>query len=222
MGNSNFDVELDEISRSVLRMFDLVRSAIPLATDALVNDDVATARAVIDSDRTVDMLYARIEDQIQRCFTLQAPLGAEMRYLLSMLRVVPEMERTGDLVGHIAARASRQVGSCMTPTLRHLVVEMGAVAEVLWLGAQVTYERRDPFLADRLRVRDDQLDDLHAVFLAELVQAGLSIPVSVELAFVARFYERIGDHAVNVANRIRYVSLGVGVLEHPGRKDSIR
>jgi phosphate transport system protein len=217
MGNSQFDAELAAIGDSVLNMFSLVRSGIPAATEALLTDNVAMAHAVVESDRTVDLLYARIEDQIQRCFALQAPLGAEMRYLLSMLRVVPELERTGDLVGHIAQRASRQLGASMTPTLRGLVGEMGTVAEALWNGTEEAYRRRDPFLADRLRTRDDQLDDLHSVFLAELVHAGLSIPASVEFAFVARFYERIGDHAVNVANRIRYVSLGVGVLEHDGR-----
>ncbi len=217
MGNANFDRELAVISDSVLEMFTLVRLGITSATESLLTDDVEMARRVVDSDDEVDLLYARIEDQIQTCFALQTPLGTEMRYLLSMLRVVPELERTGDLVSHVATRASRRLGSAMTPSLRSLFADMGSVSAALWAGAEEAYRRRDPFMADRLRNRDTQLDDLHSLLLAELVDADLSIPISIEVAFLARFYERIGDHAVNVANRIRYVSLGVGVREYPGR-----
>ena len=218
MGNANFDSELAIISDSVLEMFSLVRLGITAATEALLCDDLEVARRVIDSDDEVDLLYARIEQQIQTCFALQAPLGAEMRYLLSMLRVVPELERTGDLVSHVATRASRRLGSAMTPSIRGLFSDMGTVSSSLWSGAEEAYRRRDPFMADRLRNRDTQLDDLHSLLLAELVDAELSIPVSIEIAFLARFYERIGDHAVNVANRIRYVSLGVGVRESFGKQ----
>lgn len=217
MGNSNFDVELTEISDAVLEMFNLLSAALPAATNALLTDDVAMARDVLLSDKTVDLLYARIEEQIQRCFTLQAPLGSEMRYLLSMLRIVPEMERTGDLIGHIALRATRRLGRDLTPALRAIVTEMGQTAGVLWQGSEEAYRRSDPFLADRLRTYDDRLDELHSLFLSELGQASHPTTAVIELAFVARFYERIGDHAVNVANRIRYVSLGVGVHEYPGR-----
>ncbi len=220
VGNSNFEAELADISEAVLRMFELLRGAIPAATDALLTDNVVAARAVLDSDQTVDLLYARIEDQIQRCFALQAPLGAEMRYLLSMLRVVPEMERTGDLIGHIALRATRKLGQHLSAPLRSIVAEMGDTAALLWQGSEDAYRRRDPFLADRLRTLDGRLDDLYALFLAELVHLNCSTTATIELAFAARFYERIGDHAVNVANRIRYVSLGVGVLEYPGRVPS--
>jgi phosphate transport system protein len=220
MGNSNFDAELAVISDLVLEMFGLVRAALPAATEALLADDVVSARAVIESDGKVDLLYARIEDQIQHCFALQAPLGSEMRYLISMLRVVPELERTGDLIKHIAERASRRLGSSLNPAIREIFADMGRVAAKLWEGAEESYVRRDPFLADRLRGRDTQLDDLHSICMSELIDAELSMPVSIEVALLARFYERIGDHAVNVANRIRYVSLGVGVLDYPGRSSN--
>jgi phosphate transport system protein len=213
MANSRFESELANIDQKVLEMFALVRSAIPAATDALLADDRQIAAAIIDRDELVDELYSDIEDLVQHCFTVQAPIGHEMRYLLSMLRIVPELERSGDLVSHIARRASRGIGSAVTPRLRGLIEQAGSVAERMWINAEKVHRDRDTNLAERLRGDDSELDDLQAAMVAEAVDAELPVAVAIEVALIARFYERVGDHAVNVANRLRYVAVGKGVRE---------
>jgi phosphate transport system protein len=214
MGNSRFDQELASIDQKVLEMFGLVRGAIPAATDALLADDRQIAKAILDRDELINQLYTDIEDLIQHCFTVQAPVGHEMRYLLSMLRVVPELERSGDLVSHIARRASRGIGSAMTPRLRGLIEQAGSVAERLWVNAEEVHRSKDADLAQRLRDDDSELDELHASMIAEAIDAELPTLVAMEVALVARFYERLGDHAVNVANRMRYATIGAGARDH--------
>jgi phosphate transport system protein len=214
MGNSKFDQELASIDQKVIEMFALVRSGIPAATDALLADDRQIAKAIQDRDELINELYTDIEALIQHCFVVQTPIGHEMRYLLSMLRIVPELERSGDLVSHIARRASRQIGSAMSPRLRGLIEQAGSVAERLWITAEQVHRDNDADLAERLREDDDELDELHAAMIAEAIDAALPTAIAIEVALVARFYERLGDHAVNVANRLRYATIGVGARDH--------
>ncbi len=214
MGNSKFELELAGIDAKVIEMFALVRSAIPAATDALLAEDRQIARAIQDRDEMINELYTDIEAIIQHCFVVQTPIGHELRYLLSMLRIVPELERSGDLVSHIARRASRSIGSVITPRMRGLFEQAGVTAERLWVTAEKVHVDRDADLAVRLRDDDSELDELHAAIIAEAIDAELPTAVAIEVALVARFYERLGDHAVNVANRLRYATIGVGPNEH--------
>jgi phosphate transport system protein len=214
MGNSKFDQELERIDQKVLEMFALVRSAIPAATDALLADDRQIARAILERDELINQLYTDIEELIQHCFVTQAPIGHEMRYLLSMLRIVPEIERSGDLVSHIARRASRGIGSALPPRLRGLIEQAGAVAERLWIATEEVHRNRDADLAERLRSDDSELDELHSSIIGEAIEAELPTAIAMEVALIARFYERVGDHAVNIANRLRYASIGAGPLDH--------
>jgi phosphate transport system protein len=75
----------------------------------------------------------------------------------------------------------------------------------MWRDAANAYADHDASAADRLRVRDDELDDLHVQLSRELADSGTSIPVAIEMGLIARFYERLGDHAVNVARRVQQV-----------------
>jgi phosphate transport system protein len=214
MGNSKFELELAGIDAKVIEMFALVRSAIPAATDALLAEDRQIARAIQDRDALINNLYTDIEALIQHCFVVQTPIGHELRYLLSMLRIVPELERSGDLVSHIARRASRSIGSAITPRMRGLFEQAGVTTERLWVTAEQVHVARDADLAERLRDDDSELDELHAAIIAEAIDAELPTAVAIEVALVARFYERLGDHAVNIANRLRYATIGVGANEH--------
>jgi phosphate transport system protein len=78
----------------------------------------------------------------------------------------------------------------------------------MWRDAADAYAERDALAGDRLNEDDDELDELHVSLTAELVSGKLSVPVALEMALVARFYERLGDHAVNIAQRIRYMAEG--------------
>lgn len=164
------------------------------------------AAAVVARDKAIDELYFDIEDLVQTQFTLQAPAATDMRYLLSILRIVPEIERSGDLVEHIAKRAMRGVAEAMTPRARGLIERMGRVGVTLWEGAANTYEARKATGFDHLVSLDDEMDELHVALTAEIVESELPTPLAIEAALVARFYERLGDSTVNIAGRVRYVA----------------
>lgn len=113
------------------------------------------------------------------------------------------MERSGDLIEHIALRTPQRLAAGLTPRARGLLFEMGSLAAQLWrIAADIYVEPRSTRL-DELRRLDDLLDDLHVEFTAELANGRPSVPEAIELGLIARFHERLGDHAVNVARRIR-------------------
>ena len=205
---SAFHRELQKIDQQVRQLFALVSEGVAGATDALLAGDREAARDLVARDAMLDALYVDVEEIVQRQFALQAPLATDLRFLLSVLRIVPELERSGDLAEHIAQRAARGLTTELTPRLRGLIQQMGRVGVQLWQETARAYDERDATAADRLRDLDDELDDLHVSFIAELASGKVTVPVAIELALVGRFYERLGDHAVNIAARVRYLATG--------------
>jgi len=203
-----FRRELEEIEHKVIQLFALVSEGVAAATDAFLSGDRDAAKSLMESDKVIDSLYADIEELVQRQFALQSPMARDMRFLLSVLRIVPELERSGDLAEHIAARAVRGISSALTPRIRGLIEQMGKIDAAMWRMAADSYADRNPKAA-RLDELDDELDELHVSLTAELVSGQLTVPVALEMALVARFYERLGDHAVNIGDRIQYMVEGM-------------
>ena len=203
-----FHRDLEEIDQKVVQLFALVAEGVGKATDAFLANDREAAESMADADAVIDALYCEVEELVQRQFALQSPMARDMRFLLSVLRIVPELERSGDLAEHIAARATRGVSNALTPRIRGLIEQMGHIDTQMWREAADGYVDRDPNVAAHLNERDDELDELHSSLTAELVTGQLSVPIALEMALVARFYERLGDHAVNIGERIRYIAEG--------------
>lgn len=204
----HFHRDLDEIDARVTQLFALVGEGLAAATDAFLAGDRDTARSLMVKDGIIDALYRHVEELVQREFALQGPMATDLRFLLSVLRIVPELERSGDLVEHIALRAVQGLDPELTPRVRGLVTNMGRVGVEMWRRCADAYAERDPDAAAIIDGIDDQMDDLHVSLTAEISSGVLSVPVVIEMALVARFYERLGDHAVNIAKRIRYLALG--------------
>ena len=204
-----FHRELDDIDGKVGQLFALVGEGLQAATEAFLTSDREAARNLVDRDKeVVDSLYNDIEQLVQRQFFLQSPMAQDLRFLITVLRIVPELERSADLSEHIAQRAARGLSGELTPRIRGLVEQMGRAGASMWRDAADAYAERDPGIAVKLKEDDDELDELHVSITAELVSGKLSVPVALEMALVARFYERLGDHAVNIAQRIRYMAIG--------------
>jgi len=197
-----FHHNLAEIDGHVTQLFALVTDGLAAATDALLSGDREAGRIVVQKDMVVDELYQRVEELTLREVALQGPVAGDLRFLLSVLRIVPELERSGDLVEHIAARAARGLVEELTPRIRGLVDQLGRVGVEMWRMAADGYAERDGVAARRLELRDDEMDELHNSLIAEIASGSVSVPVAIEMGLVGRFYERLGDHAVNVARRL--------------------
>src|SRR4051812_16701348 len=196
-----------EIDAHVVQLLALVGEGLAAATDALLSGDSAVAEAMIEREGLIDSLYLDVERLVQQQLARQSPMATDLRFLLSVLRIVPELERSHDLAEHIARRATRLTGE-LTPRMRGIVGQMGAIGVEMWRVAADAWIERSFDAAERLETQDDVLDELLVSLTAELVSGSTPVPVVLEMALVGRFYERLGDHAVNVTKRIRYLARG--------------
>ena len=194
---------LEQIDRKVLQLFALVGEGMSGATDSLLSGNRQAAKALADRDQEVDNLYHDIEDLTLGQLTVGGITSAEeLRFLVTVIRMLPDLERNGDLAEHVARRAARGLGTELSARSRGLVERMGEVAIHIWRATTDAYAERLSSAAALVDALDDEMDDLHVSLTVEVVAGTMPLPVAVELAMVARFYERFGDHAVNLAKRV--------------------
>ena len=201
-----FERELEAIEANVIELFAMVAEDLPGATQALLSGNNEVIEVLAEREQAIDALYPEIEGMANREILLQAPVASDLRFLLSVLRIVPKLERSHDLVVQIAARANHILGEDLSPRCRGLVEQMGNLASSMWREAVDSWYQRDRSVAARLDERDDEMDVLYASLIAELADGRMSLPVTMEMTLVARFYERLGDHAVNIARRVVYLA----------------
>jgi phosphate transport system protein len=201
-----FERELEAIEAKVIELFAMVAEDLPGATHALLTGNNDVTKALAERERAIDALYPEIEGMANREILLQAPVASDLRFLLSVLRIVPELERSHDLVMQIAARANHILSGDLSPRCRGLVEQMGSLASSMWRQAVDSWYQRDRSAAAELAARDNEMDELYASLIAELAAGRMSLPVTMEMTLVARFYERLGDHAVNIARRVVYLA----------------
>ncbi|MHB8334716.1 MAG: phosphate signaling complex PhoU family protein [Acidimicrobiales bacterium] len=188
--------------QSVVRVFAMVGEAMAEATHSLLAGDRELAKQVVERDDEIDTLVNEIVASVESQLLESDGLSVEMRRtLLTLLRVLPEVERNGDLAEHIARRAARGLGTEMSPRSRGLIERMGEVASTIWREATDVVIDGKLEATGAIEDIDDELDELHVALTAELVSGSMALPVAVEVSLLARFYERFGDHCVNLARR---------------------
>ncbi len=192
----------EDLRPQLVQIFALVGEAIAGATHALLANDRELAKRVVEQDIVIDELVDRLVSTAEERLLESAALDVEgRRELLIVLRILPEIERNGDLAEHVARRAARGLGAEMSPRARGLVERMGEVASTIWREATDVIIDGKTEASGAIEDIDDELDDLHVSLTAELTSGSMSVPVAVEVALIARFYERFGDHCVNLARR---------------------
>ena len=198
-----FHQQLAEIDSTVIQLFAMVTDSLAAATDTFLSGDRENALAIAGRDALVDQLNREVQEVVERNLVLEAPVASDLRYLLSVLRIVPEVERSGDLAEHIAKAAARGLGTRIPPKVRGMVEQMGSVGVDMWRAAANAFVERDGGAYVRLDALDDVLDDLHDQLSAELMSGSVPVAEAVEMGLVARYYERLGDHAFHITERIR-------------------
>jgi phosphate transport system protein len=211
-----FERDLEAIEAKVIELFAMVAEDLPGATNALLSGNSEMIKSLTEREQAIDALYLEIEGMVNREILLQAPVASDLRFLLSVLRVVPELERSHDLVVEIATRANHILSDDLSPRCRGLVGQMGSLASGMWRQAADSWYQRDRSAAAKLDERDDEVDELYASLIAELASGRMTLPVTMEITLVARLYERLGDHAVNIARRVAYLA---GSNSLPGDAD---
>ena len=192
---------IDDVDGLVQSLFLMVADGLERVTKAFLDRDRDVARAIIARDTEFDTLQAEIEEVVED--HIAEGDAQSIPFLLSVLRIVPELERSGDLVEHIALRSAHGLVEELGDETRALVQDMGTMGALMWRQAAVAYTARDANAARHLRRLDDELDDLHVRLTTAITDEQLPTAAAIEMGLVARFYERLGDHAVNVVRRMR-------------------
>jgi phosphate transport system protein len=201
-----FHRQLDAIDVKVIELFAVVCEDLPGATEALLSGSNEVAGQLAERDRAIDVLYREIEQLASREILLQAPVASDLRFLLTVLRIAPELERSHDLECQIASRAGHLLAAELSPRCRGLIERMGELACDMWRRAADCWYERDGSAAPALAKVNDEMGEMHTSLAAELASGRMASPVTIEMTLVARFYERLGDHAVNIARRVGYLA----------------
>lgn len=201
------DKALNELVEESLRMLSLVRQMTQEATEALVEANGAKAEGVIATDKEVDALELKIENQAITLIARHQPVATDLRLIFTVIKALTDLERAGDYAMHVAEDA---LFLSKEPPLKRYVTlpEMGKkLLEMMDILSKAVAER-DPGLARQVLLLDDQVDGLYEEITRELVtymmEDARTLTKALTLMRVARSYERLGDHLENVAERVIY------------------
>jgi phosphate transport system protein len=203
--------ELDDLGKTLVRMTQLVRTAMERATRALLDGDLSGAERVISDDPQVDALREDLEERTFQMIARQQPVATDLRLLVTTLHLSADLERMGDLARHIAKVARMRYPELAVPEeVRDVISQMGTVALSLVGKVADVIEGRDVALAQALEAEDDSMDALHRKLFTLLLSPNWThgVEAALDMTLLGRYYERYADHAVAVARRVVFIVTG--------------
>ena len=208
-GRSVLDDQLDEVREGIAALSATVTELIPRATDILLEGDLEGAAELIAGDSDIDKRSRILEEQCFRDIALQQPFAGDLRQLVSGIKILADVERSADLCANITKAARRIFAHPLDPRLRGGIQRMGDQGTLLFKQATEAYLQSSEALALALKDIDAYMDSLHGEFFRTIFEThaagSIDLQVGVQLGLVARFYERIGDHAVNIGEHTVYI-----------------
>lgn len=201
-----FQRQLDEIDAKVIELLDLVAADLARATSALPNGNNEVVKVLAEHGLVIDIFCPEVEKLTKTAILLQAPVASDLRFLLCVLRILPELERSHHLVVQLASRAMYIRSEDLSPRSRELVELMGNLASEMWNRTAESWYQRDHSAADVLADRHHEMDELHASLIAELSAGRMALEVTIDMTLMAPLYDRLSDHAVNIAGQVIYIA----------------
>lgn len=208
---NRFDEQLHVLNHELLEMGSLIERAIRSATDALIRQDGEAALQAIAADKEVDQAERDIESLCLKLLLQQQPVARDLRLISSVLKMITDMERIGDQASDIAELVIYLSNEPYIKELTHLP-QMAEHAIRMVTGALDAYVRKDVSMAQDVIGMDDAVDTLFVTVKDELIalirndaSAGSQ---AIDLLMIAKYYERIGDHAQNIAEWVEYALTG--------------
>jgi phosphate transport system protein len=206
-----FDVELRELRERVLKLGIMVENAIRDSVKALVERDSELAREVVRRDHLVNAQDVAIDLECIRLLALRQPMGSDLRFITTTMKITTDLERMGDLAVNIAERALELNEE---PQLKPFV----HIPKMAELAQAMVKDTLDAFVAGCSRLpyevikKDDEVDDLTVKNFEELlglmIQDPKIIPLAIKRTYIAKYLERIADHATNIAEMVIYMCRG--------------
>ena len=208
---NRFDQQLDLLNEHLLGMGALIERSIEKATQALIRQDEQAANEAISADDEIDQKEQEIEGLCLKLLLQQQPVARDLRLISAALKMITDMERIGDQAADISGIVCYIAGQPYIKELVHLP-RMAEAAIRMVKGSLDAYVRKDLTLARKVINMDDEIDGLFAEIKDELIEqirtdanAGSQ---AIDLLMIAKYYERIGDHAQNIAEWVEYALTG--------------
>ena len=198
----------------------LVAEGIGWATTALLHQDFDAAHRVIEGDQVFDAHCDQFTELVRQRLAGSTVQADEVESLATILQIIPELERSADLAEHIAQRSLQGLGGVISPLSRGLVQSISEATIEMWQELADAYSTRSREAAFTLDEADSELDELCASLVSEGTTDSENPKVAVDLALIARFYERLGDHAVNLARRVEILAAPRRLTPLTGLADS--
>lgn len=208
--------DLTDLKDRVLRMGSLVEDAIRKSITALVERDRDLALAVIDGDHVINTYDVEIEEECIRLLAIWQPTGSNLRFITTAIKIITDLERMGDLAVDICERTIELLDE---PQLKPYIdiPRMAEASQKMLKDSLDAFVARDPDSAMKVCEADDFVDNLNQQIFNELLvymlQDPRNISRAVRLTYVAKYLERIGDHATNIAEMVVYMVKGK-VIRH--------
>ncbi len=208
---NRFDEQLHTLNHELLEMGALIERAIRSATDGLVKQDVEATLQAIAADQEVDQAERDIESLCLKLLLQQQPVARDLRLISSALKMITDMERIGDQASDIAELVIYLSKEPYIKELTHLP-QMAENAIRMVTGALDAYVCKDVVLAQEVMGMDDAIDTLFVTVKDELIALirnnAAAGSQAIDLLMIAKYYERIGDHAQNIAEWVEYALTG--------------
>ena len=203
--------EIDKLKRKVLALGAIVEENLRLAFQAIDQRDAAKARRVIETDVLIDQSEVDVEEECLKILALYQPVASDLRFVAAVIKINSELERIGDLSANIAERAIQLVDEHPVAVPHHVAV----MADRTWTILERALDalvRQDAVMAREVLAADDEIDELYAELIGELkvaIRADIEHLDAIVLLFsVARYLERLADHATNIAEDVLYMVEG--------------
>ncbi|MFC7442863.1 phosphate signaling complex protein PhoU [Laceyella putida] len=207
-----FDQSLQEVKRLLLKMGERLEIAIDKAVRSLATQNDVLAQQVVLEDKEMDRLETVIDDTVAKLIATQQPVAKDLRLLIAAIKIASDMERMADLAVNIA-QVTIQMKEDKLTLFKELIdiPKMAQVTQKMVNDGINSYIDGNVELAKQLAKTDDQVDKMYFDLLKELsayMQGNQHVEVAMKLSFVARYLERIADHATNIAESIVYIETG--------------
>lgn len=210
--SSAYDRDLEAIQALVIRMGGLVEDAILSAAEALANRDLELAEKVRAGDKVIDDLEIQINDEAARTIALRAPVSKDLRAVLTVLRIAASLERIGDYAKNMAKRTATLADMPKINGSDSALRRMAREVQAMLKDVLDAYLRRDAVLAEDVRQRDHEVDQMYNAlfreFLTFMMEDPRNITACMHLHFMAKNVERMGDLATNMAEQVIYLVTG--------------
>ena len=206
---SAYDRDLESIQAMLMKMGGLVEAAIMHSAESLETRDEELAERVRREDRAIDALEERLNEECARTIALRQPAAGDLRTVLTVMKISTNLERIGDYAKNMAKRSSVLVQMAPVDGSYGSIRRMAKQVELMLKDALDAYIQRDPEVAEDVRQRDSEVDQMYNAlfrnFLTLMMEDPRNITACMHLHFIAKNIERMGDHVTSIAEQVIYL-----------------